>query len=164
MHETDVLVVGSGPGWSCGRARSGARGRRTRYSSVLAAGGNITVVGVEGFAWYRREETIDSEGIGVEFEERAKSMGATSPEAQSRVKRSTPTCSSTWRTCWCRNRGSAAAARGPIAPSSGRAHHGVITESKSGRGAILAHGSSTLPAMPTSPPNRARPFTRPPKK
>ena len=36
-------------------------------------GGNITAVGVEGFAWYRHEKTIDSDGIGREFEERAKS-------------------------------------------------------------------------------------------
>src|SRR6202007_2260403 len=46
-------------------------------------GGNITQVGVEGFAWYRHEKTVDSEGIGIEFEERAKSMGAALPEPQS---------------------------------------------------------------------------------
>jgi hypothetical protein len=27
-------------------------------------GGNITAVGVEGFAWYRHAGTVDSEGIG----------------------------------------------------------------------------------------------------
>jgi len=46
-------------------------------------GGNITQVGVEGFAWYRHPATIDSEGIGREFEARAKSMGAAMPEPQS---------------------------------------------------------------------------------
>ena len=46
-------------------------------------GGNITVVGVESIAWYRKEKTVDVEGIGIEFEQRAKSMGATSPEPQS---------------------------------------------------------------------------------
>ena len=46
-------------------------------------GGNITAVGVEGFAWYRHEQTVDSEGIGIEFETRAKAMGATTPEPQS---------------------------------------------------------------------------------
>jgi FAD dependent oxidoreductase len=40
-------------------------------------------VGVEGFAWYRHPATIDSEGIGREFEERAKAMGAAMPEPQS---------------------------------------------------------------------------------
>jgi hypothetical protein len=46
-------------------------------------GGNITAVGVEGFAWYRHEKTVDTEGIGIEFEERAKAMGAATPEPQS---------------------------------------------------------------------------------
>jgi hypothetical protein len=27
-------------------------------------GGNITAVGVEGFAWYRHEQTVDTEGVG----------------------------------------------------------------------------------------------------
>jgi hypothetical protein len=45
--------------------------------------GNITQVGVEGFAWYRHEQTVDSEGIGIEFEERAKAMGAARPEPRS---------------------------------------------------------------------------------
>ena len=38
-------------------------------------GGNITAVGVEGFAWYKHEKTIESGGIAYEFEERAKAMG-----------------------------------------------------------------------------------------
>ncbi len=46
-------------------------------------GGNITVVGVEGLAWYRHEATIDANGIGREFEDRAKAMGAAVPESQS---------------------------------------------------------------------------------
>jgi hypothetical protein len=46
-------------------------------------GGNITVVGVEGLAWYRHEKTVEAMGIGWEFEERAKAMGAASPESQS---------------------------------------------------------------------------------
>jgi hypothetical protein len=46
-------------------------------------GGNITTVGVEGLAWYRHEKTVEAMGIGWEFEERAKAMGAASPESQS---------------------------------------------------------------------------------
>jgi hypothetical protein len=41
------------------------------------------VVGVEGLAWYRYEATAEAGGIGREFEERAKAMGAASPETQS---------------------------------------------------------------------------------
>ena len=72
------------PRRSCG----GARGARAGVQTTLLErhgcfGGNITQVGVEGFAWYRHEATVDSEGIGIEFEERAKAMGAAMPEPQS---------------------------------------------------------------------------------
>ena len=82
--ETDVLVVGSGPGGLAAALAASRAGARTALLDRNGCfGGNITQVGVEGFAWYRHENTIDSEGIGIEFEERAKAMGAAMPEPQS---------------------------------------------------------------------------------
>src|ERR1700753_888812 len=82
--ETDVLVVGSGPGGLAAALASARAGARTALMDRNGCfGGHITQVGVEGFAWYRHEKTVDSEGIGIEFEERAKAMGAAMPEPQS---------------------------------------------------------------------------------
>jgi len=84
VHETDVLVVGSGPGGlsaALAAARTGVK--VTLVERFGCFGGNITVVGVEGLAWYRHEKTIEAGGIVHEFEERAKTMGAAVPESQS---------------------------------------------------------------------------------
>jgi len=84
IHQTDVLVVGSGPGGlAAAIAASRAGAQTTLLERYGCFGGNITQVGVEGFAWYRHEQTVDSEGIGIEFEQRAKAMGAATPEPQS---------------------------------------------------------------------------------
>lgn len=84
LAETDVLVVGSGPGGLAAAISAAREGVKTMLVERFGClGGNITQVGVEGFAWYRHEHTIDSEGIGIEFEARAKAMGATHQEPQS---------------------------------------------------------------------------------
>ncbi len=84
LASADVVVVGSGPGGlaaAIGAARAGVSVMLLERNGCF--GGNITQVGVEGFAWYRHENTVDSEGVGIEFEERAKAMGAAQPEPQS---------------------------------------------------------------------------------
>ena len=84
LASAEVVVIGSGPGGlaaAIGAARAGASVILIERHGCF--GGNITAVGVEGFAWYRHAETIDTEGVGIEFEQRALAMGAAQPEPQS---------------------------------------------------------------------------------
>jgi hypothetical protein len=84
VHETDVLVVGSGPGGlSAALAAARAGAQTTLLDRYGCFGGNMTQVGVESIGWYRHEQTVEADGIGRELEERAAAMGAANPESQS---------------------------------------------------------------------------------
>lgn len=82
--QVEVLVVGSGPSGIAAAVGAAREGVSTiileRYGCF---GGVISQVGVEGFAWYRHEGTIEAGGLAFEFEEIAKNIGGCLKEPQS---------------------------------------------------------------------------------
>ena len=84
LAETDVLVAGSGPSGLAASISAKRNGADTllmeRYGCF---GGVISQVGVEGFAWYRHEGTVEAGGLVKEFEEKFIKVAGSNPETQS---------------------------------------------------------------------------------
>ena len=102
LGETEVLVVGGGPGGlaaALGAARAGARTMLVdRYGCF---GGVITQVGVESIAWYRHEGTVDAERDRHRVRAARARPSAAPRRSRSRTaRRSTPSCSRWWPTSW----------------------------------------------------------------
>lgn len=141
MAETDVLVVGSGPGGLSAALAASREGVATmlveRYGCF---GGNITQAMVESIAWYRHEHTVEAGGIGVEFERRAEEIAGRQKEPQS--------LSQALDADYFKHVADTLVDESSITPvlhcyavsalMDGNTITGIITESKSGRQAILA--------------------------
>ncbi len=141
MAETGVLVVGGGPGGLAAALAAAREGVDTmlveRYGCF---GGNITQSQVETIAWYRHEKTVEAGGIGREFERRAQAMGASQKDPESIGE-----CLDTEMFKHIADKLVQEAHIVPIlhcfavaTVMEGNTLKGIITESKSGRQAILA--------------------------
>ncbi len=75
LDSCDVLVVGAGPaGLSAAVAAARAGADTMLIERFGCFGGVITTVGMETLGWYRYEGTTDVEGIGIEMEKMAARM------------------------------------------------------------------------------------------
>ncbi|KAF0952688.1 putative intracellular survival FAD-dependent oxidoreductase IbeA [Escherichia albertii] len=84
LATTEVLVVGGGPSGIAAAISAAREGAATMLIERFGCfGGMMTTAGVELIAWWRHENTVESGGIAREIEETARLMGATSPEPQS---------------------------------------------------------------------------------
>jgi hypothetical protein len=140
MAETDVLVVGSGPGGLSAALASAREGVDTMLVERHGCfGGVITQTMVGTLAWYRTSpDTVDAGGLGVEYERRAKDRGASIS-----VKRYEIVDTEVFKLIaddMVQEAGITPLLHCAFADviMEGDAIKGVITESKSGRQAILA--------------------------
>lgn len=141
LAETDVLVVGGGPAGLAAAIASARQGAKTTLMERYGCfGGVLTQVGVEAIAWYRHKNTVEAGGLLTEIEKIAVEMGAAVRECQS----DSYAIKTELFKIVCDDMITGAGVRPLLHCSAASAIiedgiiKGVITESKSGRQAVLA--------------------------
>lgn len=144
LARCEVLVVGAGPA-----GLSAAISARRAGADVILCerygcfGGVITTVGMETLGWYRYEGTVDCEGIGREMERIAERMGG----SNSKFPYNDSACLDADQFKIIADKLVTEAGVRPllhclavdVLKSEEGKIQGIVTESKSGRQAILAH-------------------------
>lgn len=164
IAETDVLVVGGGPagmGAAMACARTGAKTLLLERYGCL--GGMITQVGVESIAWYRHEGVIEAGGILPEIEKKAYEMGAATKECQSESMAINAQMFKYVADKMMQEAGVTVLLHCYAVDTivEDNIIKGIITESKSGRGAIIAKriidctGDADIVALSGAPFNKA---------
>ncbi|MFW6343757.1 MAG: FAD-dependent oxidoreductase, partial [Sediminispirochaetaceae bacterium] len=141
IAEADVVVVGGGPAGLAAALASAREGVETllieRYGFF---GGNISQAMVESLVWYRHEKTVEAGGIGRELEEFTAELGGTYPDSESTGLLLDADMFKCAADTLLQEAGVVPLLHCFVvdAVMEGGAVRGVVTESKSGRGAILA--------------------------
>lgn len=139
--EVDVLVIGSGPSGLAAAIASAREGMDTllveRYGCF---GGVISQVGVEAIAWFRHENTNEAGGLCTEIEQKAKILDATEKEVQSDSEAINGEMFKYVADVLVEESGVKPVLHCFVVDAimDGNVIKGVITESKSGRNAVLA--------------------------
>lgn len=143
LHQCDVVVVGGGPSGMAAAACAAKAGAKTllieRYGCL---GGNITISAVGPVSWYRQAGTTTPGGVAAELEQRMIALDAVS---QTSFRPSTGYCYDTEMFKYMADQYILEQGITPLYHCTGTTAYledgvvkGVITESKSGRVAVLA--------------------------
>lgn len=142
LATTEVLVVGGGPSGIAAAISAAREGVATILIERFGCfGGMMTTAGVESIAWWRHDDTVESGGLAREIEDTARLMGASSPEPQSNSQAINAERFKLVADTMLENAGVQRILHITAVDVIKEEGHlkGIITESKSGRQAIMAN-------------------------
>lgn len=141
IAETQVLVVGSGPAGIAAAVASARTGAKTILAERYGCfGGALTIGEVESYNWYFNEKTYTARGISQEIDERMEKMGGTQADERGIGNFLNPEVYKLMLDRWIEQEHITPLLHALAVDTLKERErvYGVVFESKSGRGAILA--------------------------